>query len=224
MKEIQINHPSNKRFKDITGQRFHYWTVQEFKGMEKGRTLWLCLCDCGETKLVNGCNLRMGNSMSCGCFRVETQQKRLTTHGESKGSKQTSEYKVWTDMKGRCNNPKHKFFSYYGGRGITICKRWMIFENFLIDMGRRPSNKHSIDRKDNSNGYDPCNCRWATKIEQQRNMRNNRLLTLNGDTFCVTEWSERLGLKEGIIRGRLNKGWNDKLTLTTPISFRRLHK
>lgn len=214
-----VAHPTHHLFKDITGHKFHRWTVQGFTGMEKGRTTWECLCDCGTTKKVNGCNLRNGESMSCGCLVVDTQRSRLTTHGESKNDKQTPEYRTWSDIFGRCLNPKNRSFGNYGGRGIGICDKWRSYDEFLSDMGRRPTAKHTLDRKNNSKGYGPDNCRWATKAQQSQNMRSNRMMTLDGKTLCVAEWAEITGIKIGVIRGRLNRGWDDEKSLTTPTAI-----
>ncbi|MGY8988455.1 MAG: hypothetical protein ACKVG7_07840, partial [Flavobacteriales bacterium] len=106
----------------------------------------------------------------------------------------------------------------YGGRGISVCDRWRdSFENFLADMGERPSNEHSIDRKDNDGNYEPDNCRWATKKEQGRNRRSNRILTFNNKTQTLIEWSEELGISSAVIRQRIKaSGWSIEEALTTP--------
>ena len=112
-------------------------------------------------------------------------------------------------MRGRCNNPNNEDYPNYGGRGITVCERWMhYFENFLEDMGRRPSLKHSIERIDNNGNYEPLNCKWATKKEQNRNKRNVRSLTVNGVTKLICEWGDGLGVKSHTILGRIKRGWS----------------
>ena len=118
-------------------------------------------------------------------------------------------YKAWWAMKDRCNNPYSSMYKHYGGRGITVCKEWEeSFHNFLewsLENGYRSD--LSIDRIDNNKGYSPGNCRWATWKEQSRNRRCNRLITYNGETKCVSEWAEELGITHSMILQRLNKGW-----------------
>jgi hypothetical protein len=120
-------------------------------------------------------------------------------------------------MTSRCVNPANDAYQAYGGRGIAVCDRWQDFAAFAEDMGPRPSPLHTIDRRNNNGNYEPDNCRWATPSEQQRNRRNNRLLTLNGETLCLAEWAERLGITDDMIRQRLDKlGWTIEQALTTP--------
>jgi hypothetical protein len=125
-------------------------------------------CDCGTAKTVPFKNLGRSTN-SCGCLHVEQLVARSTKHGHAVG-KPTSTYMTWQDMVGRCTNPSHKRWDDYGGRGITICERWRKFENFLTDMGERPG-RLTLDRIDNSRGYEPSNCRWTTQSEQNRNRR-----------------------------------------------------
>lgn len=142
-------------------------------------------CDCGTEKQVRLCNLRSGRTTSCGCLQRELAAARATTHGERTRANRASEraeYGIWIGMKNRCENQSHRSYHRYGGRGIRVCAGWTVsFERFLVDMGRRPSAGHSIDRRDNERGYDcgrckDCvsrqaepNCRWATRTEQARN-------------------------------------------------------
>lgn len=132
-----------------------------------------------------------------------------------------SEYNTWADMKHRCLNPKRNCYARYGGRGISICERWLEcragFKNFLLDMGTKPTPEHELDRIDNNGNYCPENCRWATCTQQSRNRRSNRLETYNDETLCLAEWAERFGLPRRIVEGRLNLGWDIHRTLTTPV-------
>jgi hypothetical protein len=119
-------------------------------------------------------------------------------------------------MRDRCRNPKHRAYKNYGGRGITVCERWNSFENFYADVGDRPSPKHSIDRIDNDLGYEPGNVRWADQKTQSRNSRRNRLVAINGETLCLQDWAERMGLGRCTIYDRLRRGWSIERALTTP--------
>lgn len=126
-------------------------------------------------------------------------------HGHSARGKTTPTYFCWQDMRKRCSSPSMKSYKYYGGRGIHVCKRWESFKNFLADMGEKPAGT-SLDRIDNDGNYEPSNCRWSTASMQQRNKRNNRFLTLNGERLCVTDWARRIGLSEAGITKRLKRG------------------
>src|SRR4051812_19002765 len=123
----------------------------------------------------------------------------LIKHGECRRGQESREYMIWSGIRKRIYDTGCKIYPYYGGRGIKLCDRWQDFNNFLADMDRRPSKDHSIDRIDSNGDYSPENCRWATRKEQMRNKSDNVLLTLNGETYCVAEWAERLGLTQQCI-------------------------
>jgi len=129
----------------------------------------------------------------------------------------TPEYFAWMGMKNRCLNPKAQGFRYWGGRGIKICDRWMVYENFLEDMGPRPTPKHSLDRINNNGDYEPSNCRWATIDEQNRNKRTNIWMTFRGKTMLPIDWSKELGICIETLEGRLRRGWSHEKTLSTPV-------
>lgn len=203
------NVPS-KHVIDLTGKTFGKWVVLEFRGISKSRrATWLCRCDCGKTKVQPSNALLRGTSKSCAtCGRYR--------HGQG-GNLRSPEYRTWANMLTRCRNPQSTYFNLYGGRGISVCSRWHVFQNFLDDMGLRPSKLHSLDRIDSDGHYELDNCRWATQKQQARNKRNNRLLTFNGDTRCLAEWSAMLGLNYYALQMRLTKGWSVERALTTPV-------
>jgi hypothetical protein len=133
--------------------------------------------------------LRGRGILSCGCFQQEQASKANTTHGDSRrNGKRTPEYQAWTGMIKRCSNPSEIGFRHYGGRGIKVCERWRhSFPNFLADMGRKPSPKHSIERNDNDGNYEPSNCRWATQKEQIHNKRHPRYSESNAKLLQLLE-------------------------------------
>ena len=145
-------------------------------------------------------------------MRDETTGQFLKKHGDY-GS---AEYRCWSHMKARCGNPKHRQFKHYGGRGISVCDRWMDYDNFLSDMGRRPTPEHSLDRRENDKGYTPENCRWSTRVEQNRNNRGNHMLTHEGKTMCIMDWADHTGIRHTVIRVRIDRGWPVERALTEP--------
>lgn len=174
-----------------------------------GYLVWKCLCVCGNVVYPCSSALVYGMTVSCGCSRVEQFIRRNTKHGEGSRKRYSPEYKLWENIKTRCNNRNAPYYKHYGGRGIKICRRWAnSFMLFLKDVGRRPGKGYSIDRIDNDGDYKPSNCRWATQKQQLRNRRGNRLVTINGETKTVAEWSEVSGNIPKTIEYRLNTGWD----------------
>lgn len=189
-----------------------------------------CRCECGVVKEYRFYTLRNGNTKSCGCFANDVAGANLRTHGLSS----RVEYRVWQGMLSRCNSSDSQSYRNYGGRGIKVCNRWgTSFESFFEDMGSRPSEDHSIDRRNNNgnyscghceeciaNGWDS-NCRWATQKQQARNKRVNYLVEHDGETKCVTEWAEQYGIKPSVLYYRLVKlGWTFEKSVSWP-SFSR---
>lgn len=194
---------------NLTGQTFGRWTVIE-RAPNKGRHVrWLCRCECGNTGIVNSSNLVSGISRSCGCLQIDT----VTTHKLTG----TPEYGTWTAMKSRCYTKSNVAYPYYGGRGITVCERWLhSFQNFLDDMGHKPTPNHSLDRIDSDGNYCPENCRWADSETQNNNLRSNRHLTFNGKTQTIAQWAREVGLHKNALISRLEWGWPIEDALTWP--------
>lgn len=129
-------------------------------------------------------------------------------HGHTAGGKHTRTFRIWTNMLTRCRNPKASNYAYYGGRGISVCDRWLEFQTFLADMGACPDG-HSLDRIDSNGIYEPANCRWANAIDQANNTRKNRKLVIGGESMTMAQASRRFGVQSGTIWNRLNRGWSD---------------
>lgn len=196
---------------DLTGEAFGRWVVLGRDKNKKG-TFWLCRCSCGVEKSVVSTVLRDGRSKSCGCWKSEVVIARNTKHGHALTGKLSTTYHSWVGMIQRCTNVNHGSYSRYGARGISVCDRWMLFDNFLADMGEKPPHT-SIERVNNNLGYEPGNCRWATAIEQARNKRNNRLITIDGTTKSIAEWASEKGLHPSTISDRKQRNWSDSESL-----------
>jgi len=205
---------------DLTGRRFGRLVVLGLgpRG-RRGVRKWLCRCDCGTEKPIRGGALTWGETVSCGCFQreqVAALARRRSTHGHAARGAASRTYKTWNAMLQRCTNPKSPNWARYGGRGIAVCRRWYLFENFLADMGERPPGK-SIDRYPDKNGnYEPSSCRWATAREQLRNTRRNKWLTVGGEPIVLTEAASRAGISINGLKARLAKGWSPDDAATAP--------
>src|SRR3990167_5509371 len=164
---------------------------------------FMCRCKCGVEKAFLANNLVSGTSGSCGCLLRESLLAANTTHGHSAGGQWSPEYRAWHHIHQRCHNPKDKRYHEWGGRGVTVCRRWKTFANFLADMGPKPSPKHSIERDNNDGNYEPGNCRWATNQEQCNNKSNNRRLAFDGRTQSMMKWSMELGISYSTLSSRI---------------------
>lgn len=206
--------------KTIEEQRFGRAVFLEDMGSDpaKGR-MWKCECDCGTVFTARSRFLRSGKTQSCGCLMRDRVSERFTTHGMYL----SNEYIVWAAAKQRCTNPKSPIFHHYGGRGITMCDRWLeSFPAFFADMGPRPSPKHTIERRDNESGYCPENCVWATMSEQMSNTRRTRILDYDGKQLPLCEWAEIMGIDPMNLRSRLQSGWSVERALTTPVKTKKV--
>lgn len=213
IKNIRRSH----NFKNLIGEIFNRLTVKALSEERNstGLILWICECSCkNKTQtLVPTAFLRSGHTKSCGCLSDELTIQRSTTHNMS----YSAEYKSWSTMKNRCDNPNCDKYSYYGGRGISYASEWETFEGFFASMGFKPGPKYSLDRIDNNGPYCKENCRWATPKEQARNKRNNATITFQGKTQPIWKWAEILGTSSSVLRNRRSKKWSDDRIITQPI-------
>lgn len=178
---------------NVQGTRYGSWLVvardHNYRGSD---TRWVCRCDCGTQKSVNIQPLRNGTSTSCGCQRGKLI-KRHHQIGDVRRH-DMPEYRTWSGIKTRCFNIKDPKYPLYGGRGVVMCPEWQAsFERFLADVGTRPSEHHTLDRRDPNGNYEPSNCRWATIKEQNRNKRTTRFIIYNGERRKVAEVAEEIG-------------------------------
>ena len=197
---------------DLTGQRFgRLVVIERVENSADGRARWLCRCDCGQSKTVLGEHLKKGRTKSCGCAKSESSSKRFKKHG----GRNSKLYRIWSNMKDRCNNPDCKVYSDYGGRGIKVCKEWIddfsAFQKWALANGYKEG--LTIDRKDNDKGYSPDNCRWTDRKIQGNNKRNCRYITYKGQRKTVAEWSDITGIPHDTLLYRLNHGWETERIL-----------
>ncbi len=198
---------------EITGQKFNRFTVIRYLG----EGYWECRCDCGNISKQKGAKLRRGDNKSCGCLRVDFCLEHFVSHGYARVNKATPEYKTWLGIKSRCTNPKNKSFARYGGRGITLSAEWAAsFEQFLADMGPKPTSRHSIERADLNGPYCKENCHWATLIEQANNRSNNVPITWQGETLNMAQWAQLAGMNHQLLWARMSAGWDFETALVTP--------
>lgn len=182
---------------------------------------WVCRCDCGEIRDVPRARLLSGVVNSCGCLKRDVAgallRRRRTTHGDYKNKQCTLEYRAWSSMMTRCTNPNYCKWNRYGGRGISICQRWLRYQNFLDDMGRKPGKQYSLDRINNDGDYEPGNCRWATPLEQSNNRSSCIFVEWDGRCLTIKQWAKALGLKPLTLSYRLKQGWPISEALTSPL-------
>lgn len=213
-------------FIDLTGQTFNRLTAIRFIDGHKF-TVWLWQCICGNQVVRRADSVKHGRTTSCGCVLREIRHG-MAVHGQVR-----PEHRAWRGAMDRCCNPRNSQYKDYGGRGITICELLRSFRSFYDLVGDRPTPKHSIDRIDNEGNYScgeckqcianrwPMNIRWATRAQQRRNTRQTRMLTYDGLTMCMKDWSVRVGLSPMVISYRLDKqGASIERALTAPLRSR----
>lgn len=194
---------------EILGKRYGMLIAIEELPKLNGMRQWRLKCDCGGERIALQKTFANGKMRSCGCDDMHSNVK----HRLSK----TPEYRAWINMKTRCSSDSAPYFEYYGGRGITVCDRWLSsFEKFYSDMGKRPGSAHSVDRIDVNGNYEPDNCRWATGSEQSRNQRRNHIVEFGGRVMTLAEAVESSPVPYNTVLYRLKRGWqvDDAVTRT----------
>jgi len=203
-------------YKHILGQKFNHLLVKELSHKVGSSEYYMCICVCGKERIVKKDRIIIGAVKSCGCIRKPSSN---IGHGCAKAGNETPEYRTWKGIRKRCHNPKSVGYKNYGGRGIKVCDRWSKFENFLADMGQKPTPKHTIERRDNNGNYEPNNCRWATVKEQNNNRRSNTKVTYNGQTKTISQWADELGFSWKTLYMRYKRhGLRD---FDKPVNFKR---
>jgi hypothetical protein len=204
---------------DLTGLRFGRLVVaRRGTNSNNGHPRWDCVCDCGGRTTATLTNLKKGRTQSCGCLQRERTGAAAKISSATHRMTKTAEHRSWSAMRSRCLNPNATGYERWGGRGITITKRWDKFENFLADMGPRPSPSHTLDRIDKDGNYEPDNCRWATKLEQANNRRDNEMIVINGTSVTLRNALRDAGSVISIdqARRRIRKGWPPEAAVSTP--------
>lgn len=197
------------------GEKYGMMTVTKFIKHEiRKHAYYKCICECGNSSIVDIQKLKSGHTKSCGCYRIKKVNEFNFKHGMC-GNKS---YEIWKGIVGRCNDKNN---SKYGGRGIKVCERWKIFLNFYKDMGDVP-NGMTIERINNNGNYEKSNCKWADKLEQANNRRDNHRIEFNGKTQTMQQWVRETGINQGTLSQRINKmKWDVERALTTDPSIYR---
>lgn len=194
---------------DISNQTFGELYVISYAYTKRNRAFWLCKCSCGNEVIYESYPLRNGQRKTCGCEKYK---------GLPKGYSHEPLYALWWNMKRRCNDDSADSFKNYGARGIKVCSEWNDYSEFYKwakSNGYEPG--LTIDRIDSNKDYCPDNCRWVDWKTQERNRRNNRLITFKGETHCLSEWSEITDINKKTLRNRLINGWSVEKSLTEHI-------
>jgi hypothetical protein len=203
---------------DLKGQKFGRLLVLEYNGKNKSNcNMWLCKCDCGNIVSVSRHELRCGDTKSCGCIKSEVASRRFFKHGK----RYYNEYHTWLSMKNRCINKNSVGYSNYGGRGISVCEKWVnSFEEFYNDMGPRPVGDYSIERINNDGNYEPSNCRWATSHEQSNNRRVTIFVEYNGIKLPLSDMCIMVGINYSCVQQRIKRyKWSIDRALSEPVGI-----
>lgn len=204
----------SRKINILVGSKFSMLLVIGITKNHRGSRAWRCLCDCGNECIVDAHSLVSGKSKSCGCYKLGMLRSSSKRHNMSG----TRTHNIWRGIIKRCTNPRCPAYKSYGGRGINICERWKIFENFLADMGEVPSDLHSIERVNNDGNYEPNNCKWIPKSQQGLNTRRTRRITIDGRTQPLSEWCKEINVNYRLVLDRIAKlGWEPKRALREPI-------
>lgn len=196
---------------DLTGQKFGLLTVRRLIGRRNGYTMFLCICECGNSIEAIGNNLKRNHTTSCGCKSVENK-KIFVERGIKHGLRRHPLYAIWVGMRNRCYYKKHNRYKYYGGKGIKVCDEWkgdfIPFYNWAMNNGWKDG--LTIDRRENHLDYCPSNCRFATIIEQNKNRTTSLPITIDGTTKVVKDWAKEASVSYTTILKRLKNGWPPK--------------
>jgi len=213
------------KIKDLVGQRFGRLMVLYDTGKRKknGNVVWHCQCDCGNELDVRSGDLVSIHTTSCGCYQRQRTAEAHTVHGMTRGEKIRPIYQTWRAILQRCENPNASNYKNYGFRGIKVCDEWhklIPFCDWALANGWKKGLQ--LDRIDNDGNYEPCNCRWATPQENNRNKRNNRMITFAGKTQCIAAWSDDTGIERHTLWARINRCcWPIERALTEPVKRRK---
>lgn len=200
----------NDKFNRLTVKDLFYYN---------GKLYCTCECECGtiiQKILVR--NLLSGNTKSCGCLNRDLTIERNFKHGYKTRNSHNRLYNIWNDMNRRCTNPNRKGAKDYVNKGIKVCEDWKDFSNFnkwALENGY--SDELTIERKDNSKGYNPENCIWISKEEQSKNRTTNHYITFNNETKTLTDWAKKMNINRTTLTSRLKRGWSIEKALTTPL-------
>ena len=194
------------RYKNLLGIKFGNLEVVSFQGINKhGGATWLCICDCGNSTIVDTNSLTSGHTKSCSCLHNKHNLAGAPI------------YNSWCNMKSRCENPQNDCYHHYGGRGIKICDKWQTFKGFYDDMGLSYKEGLTIERVDTNGDYRKDNCRWATMQEQSQNKRSNRVFTVDGRTDILKNLCEIYNINYHTAYGRMLKGLPIDVILKSPL-------
>lgn len=191
------------------GSKFFRLTVVQIVDNRKVK----CICDCGNEKITRLSLIKSGNTKSCGCAGRDYQENRGTHH-----KTHSRIYRIWFNMRQRCNAPTRNAYARYGGRGIKVCERWdKSFEAFYEDTKEGYNDSLTLDRINNNKGYEPGNVRWVTKLQQMQNTSRSIFLEFQGEKMTIADWARRLNVKLQTLRSRYKKNWLTKDILTIPV-------